>query len=299
MALTGLARTPFLAGVLVRRIARAHGMGSHCGAMVRRSYTRASRMETRGAPRGEHTMSRREVVPAWEHAYHNLTDPHRSGTSLSDLILGGQDGVVNVLGVLLGVAAAGGGSRIIVAAGLATASAGAISMAAVAYTSALAAADVYRSELAREHRHVRQVPTLERAEVRDIYERKGFSGALLDRIVETITADPDVWVALMMSEEHHLAPVSRRDALRSAVVVGLSALVGALVPVAPFLFGGVVGAAMASVGVAGGLLFGVGAYKAKQTKSPVLRSAMELVAIGLVSAIAAWGIGTLFGVATG
>ena len=246
-------------------------------------------------------MNRHEVVPESQQTFHTRTDPHRHGQSLPDLILGGQDGVVNVLGVLLGVAAAGGGPRIVVAAGLATASAGAISMAAVAYTSALAAADVYRSERDREYRHVRQVPTLERAEVRAIYESKGFKGAMLDRIVETITADPDVWVAVMMNEEHHLPPVSRRHALRSGLVVGLSALVGALVPIAPFFsrFIGVHAAAAASVGVAGALLFGVGAYKARQTTSPVLRSALELMAIGLVSAFAAWGIGSLFGVATG
>jgi len=197
------------------------------------------------------------------------------------------------------VVAAGGGSHIVVAASLATASAGAISMAAVAYTSALAAADVYRSERDREYRHVRQVPTLERAEVRSIYEGKGFKGAMLDRIVETITADPDVWVAVMMNEEHHLSPVSRRRALRSGLVVGFSALVGAVLPIAPFFLVGVRAAAAASVGVAGALLFGVGAYKARQTTTPVLRSALELMAIGLVSAFAAWGIGSLCGVVTG
>jgi VIT1/CCC1 family predicted Fe2+/Mn2+ transporter len=241
----------------------------------------------------------RDDIPEWQHAHHERVDPHLRGTSLSELILGGQDGVVNVLGVLLGVAAAGGGSRIVVAAGLATAFAGGLSMAAVAYTSAVAAADVYRSEREREYRHVRTVPTLERAEVRDIYARQGFEGAMLDRIVDTITADPDVWVAVMMSQEHHLAPVSRRQALRSAAVVGLSALVGALLPIAPFFFAGVMVATGSSVGIAAGLLFAVGAYKARQTTSPVLRSALELMAIGLVSALAAWAIGKVFGVTAG
>jgi VIT1/CCC1 family predicted Fe2+/Mn2+ transporter len=244
-------------------------------------------------------MDPHELVPEAQHAFHTRVDPHLHGASLSDLILGAQDGIVNGLGVLLGVAAAGASSRIVVAAGLATAVAEALSMAAVAYTSALAAADVYRSERDREYRHVRQVPALERAEVRGIYESKGFKGAMLDRIVETITADPDVWVAVMMSEEHHLVPISRRRALRSALVVGLSALVGTLFPVAPFLFVGVRLAATASVGIAAALLFGVGAYKARQTTSPVLRSALELMTIGLVSAFAAWGIGRLFGVAAG
>jgi vacuolar iron transporter family protein len=240
-----------------------------------------------------------DVVPEWQRVYHARTDPHLRGTSLAQLILGGQDGVVNVLGVLLGVAAAGASGRIVVAAGLATAFAGALSMGAVAYTSALAAADVYSSERAREYRHVRTVPTLERAEVRDIYARQGFSGTMLDHIVETITADPDVWVAVMLSQELHLAPVRGREALRSAGVVGLSALVGAVVPVAPFFLASVRVAAISSVGIAGALLFAVGAYKAKRTTTPVLRSALELMAIGLVSALAAWGIGRLFGVTAG
>lgn len=244
-------------------------------------------------------LAQRELVPRWEETYHARIDPHRRNTSLSEVILGGQDGVVNVLGVVLGVAAAGGGSHVVVAAGLATTFAGAISMAAVAYTSALAASDVYRSERAREYRHVQRAPTLERSEVRDIYARKGFHGELLDRIVETITADPDVWVALMMSEEHHLAPLSRARALRSALIVGLAALIGALVPVAPFLFMGVVAAAWVSVAMGGGMLFCVGAYKARSTSGPALRSAVELMAIGLASAAAAWGIGKLLGVTAG
>ena len=45
---------------------------------------------------------------------------HRPGSTISDVILGGQDGIVNVLGVVLGVAAASGNSRIIIAAALAT-----------------------------------------------------------------------------------------------------------------------------------------------------------------------------------
>jgi VIT1/CCC1 family predicted Fe2+/Mn2+ transporter len=244
-------------------------------------------------------MDPHEIVPESERAFHTRVDPHLHGASLSDLILGAQDGIVNGLGVLLGVAAAGASSRIVVAAGLATAVAEALSMAAVAYTSALATADVYRSERDREYRHVRQVPALERAEVRAIYASKGFTGVLLDRIVETITADPDVWVAVMMSEEHHLSPISRRRALSSALVVGLAALGGTLLPLVPFLFLGVRVAVPASVGIAAALLFGVGAYKASQTTSPVLRSALELMTIGLISAFAAWGIGRLFGAAAG
>src|ERR1700722_1111036 len=143
-------------------------------------------------------------VPEREARYHASVDPHRPDSSLANVILGGQDGLVNVLGVILGVAAATGSEKIVLAAGFASTLAGAVSMAAVAYSSRLAESARYESERAREYRHVRTVPALERAEIRAMYARKGFEGALLDRIVDTITANEDVWVAVMMSEEHRL-----------------------------------------------------------------------------------------------
>jgi len=175
------------------------------------------------------------AIPEREHDYHTRVDPHRGASALSDVILGGQDGLVNVLGVILGVAAATADTRIVLVAGLAATFAESVSMGAVAYTSTLADADFYESEREREYRHIDAAPGLERDEIRGIYKRKGFSGELLDRIVETITRDQDVWVAVMMADEHRLAPVDRRSALRSAAVVGVSALVGSLIPLVPFM----------------------------------------------------------------
>ena len=158
--------------------------------------------------------------PASEHELHADIDPHRrSASGLSDIILGGQDGLVNVLGVILGVAAATHDPRVILVAGLAATFAESVSMGAVAYTSTLADADYFDSEKERELRHIEQAPRLEREEVRQIYADKGFNGALLDQIVDTITTNPEVWVAVMMAEEHQLAPVDRKTAFRAAWIV--------------------------------------------------------------------------------
>ena len=237
----------------------------------------------------------RDPVPTWQREHHERVDPHGGGSWLSDVILGGQDGVVNVLGVLLGVAAASATTRIVLAAGVATAFAESFSMAAVAYTSTVARADAYRSERTREYRHVRRVPALERAEVRELYASKGFAGDLLERIVATITADPDVWVAVMMSEEHHLVPIERRQAVRSAGVVGIASMVGSLLPVAPFAVLRVGLATWASMAVATLALFCVGVYKAKRTVGRPWKAGLEIAAIGLASALVGWGIGALFG----
>jgi predicted membrane protein (TIGR00267 family) len=198
-----------------------------------------------------------------------------------------------VLGVILGIAAATNDARIVLVAGLATTFAESISMGAVAFTTTLADADHYQSEREREYRHIKEIPTIETQEVRDIYENKGFHGELLDHIVDTVTANKDVWVAVMMAEEHQLAPVDRKTALRAAGVVGLSAIIGSLVPILPFLFWPVSISMGASVLVTALVLFGIGAYKARLTVGRPMRSGFEMMAIGTVSALAGYLIGAL------
>ena len=238
----------------------------------------------------------RQDISSEDLRYHQRVDPHRPGSRLAEIILGGQDGLVNVLGVLLGVAAASGSSRLVLAAGLAAAFAESISMAAVAYTSKRAEADLFRSEAARERRHLRAVPALEREEIRQLYRRKGFGGPLLERIVDTITANEEVWVAVMMAEEHGLAPVTARRALGASLnrrrVVG-----GRVVHPA--------GAVLLRSDPGGDLdlrrarrhgAVRLRALKARWTVGVPWRGGLELAAIGLCSALAGYGIGAMFGV---
>jgi VIT1/CCC1 family predicted Fe2+/Mn2+ transporter len=233
----------------------------------------------------------REKIPA---AYlPDNRDPHRRASALSDIILGGQDGLVNVLGVILGVAAATQDPRIVLVAGLAATFAESVSMGAVAYTSTMADADFYESEREREYRHIQEMPHLEREEVRAIYADKGFKGDLLRRIVDTITANQDIWVAAMMAEEHRLTPIDRTKAFRSAIVVGVSAVIGSLIPLAPFALLPVGISIWVSILVTALVLFGVGAYKAHITVGRPWRSGLEMAVIGTISALVGYAIGIL------
>ena len=238
-------------------------------------------------------QSSQEIIALQDHHHHTNYDPHRRASSLSDIILGGQDGLVNVLGIILGMAAATGNSWVVIVAGLAATFAESVSMAAVAYTSTLADADFYESEREREYRHIQDVPKLERNEIRDIYAEKGFSGDLLDRIVDTITANKDVWVAVMMAEEHQLTPMDRRQALRSALIVGIAAIVGSLIPITPFFFLTVNISMVLSVLISALVLFVVGAYKARITVGNPGKSGLEMAVIGTLSALVGYGIGAL------
>ncbi|MGI8552492.1 MAG: VIT1/CCC1 transporter family protein, partial [Dehalococcoidia bacterium] len=184
-------------------------------------------------------------------------EPHVSVNWLRDVILGGQDGLVNILGIALGVVAAGGATKILIAAGLAAAITESISMGAVAYTSSLSDRDHYRAEEAREREEIRTMPEEERQEIREIYATKGFSGRQLEMVVETISADPDAWLQVMMAEELHLSPVDQRAVLRTSIVVTIACLIGHLLPLIPFMLLGRTPAVIAAIVISGLVLFGV------------------------------------------
>ncbi|HSO13523.1 MAG TPA: VIT1/CCC1 transporter family protein [Anaerolineales bacterium] len=229
---------------------------------------------------------------------HDHHDPHHGEFRLSDVILGGQDGLVNVLGVILGVAAATADSRIVIAAGLAATFAESISMGAVAYTSTLAENDLYHSEREREYRHIHLAPDVEVEEIRDIYRQKGFEGETLEKIVDVITSNPDVWVNVMMSEEFQLSVPEKSKAINSALLVGFSALLGSLIPLFPFFFWTVSLSIGISILIAALTLFILGMYKARVTVGKPLRSGLEMAVIGTISALAGYVVGLIFKVPT-
>ena len=100
---------------------------------------------------------------------------------LSDFILGSQDGIVNVLGIILGLSAATRDVRIILVATLAALGAESIAMGAVAYTSTRARRRLYLSQVVQERREMEEVPQTERDEVREILAGWGYKDADISR----------------------------------------------------------------------------------------------------------------------
>jgi len=224
-------------------------------------------------------------------------ETHRQTNWLRDVILGGQDGLVNILGIILGIIAGGGSNTVLLAAGFAAAITESISMGAVGYTSAMSERDYYDAERAREAREVDAMPDQEREEVREIYRAKGFSGELLDRVVATITADRETWVATMMNEELHLQPVATRDILRTAVVITIATLIGHLIPLAPFLAMPREPALIVAIVLSGITLFGVGVYSAVTLVGDWRTSGLKMLVIGLGAAAVGFVVARLFNAA--
>src|SRR2546430_4163892 len=174
-------------------------------------------MPSKGDARLEHNGQIRE--PHWAEPAHTmatrfafwrkieedaLAEKHAQPSLLSDFILGSQDGLVNVLGVILGVAVGSRVITIILAAGLSATFPESISMGAVAYTSTLARRDHYLAEGERERRGMVGLPDLERQEGPAIPQRWGFLRAGLAQQGAKITPQPKAWVEATVG--HALKP---------------------------------------------------------------------------------------------
>ncbi|MGH2738935.1 MAG: VIT1/CCC1 transporter family protein [Actinomycetota bacterium] len=217
---------------------------------------------------------------------------HRvSGGWIRDATFGVNDGLVSVLTLLAGVAGAVEGDVVLLA-GIAGLIAGAISMAVGAYVSAKAYRAYYRKELQREVREMRDLPEVEREEIRGIYRDRGFEGDLLERVVETITSNPRVWLKVMMSEELGLSAQFARP-LGAAAVVFVAFVSGGIIPVVPFLFGQGLGTLAVAFGLTALALLAAGSIRSRFTGERPVLAGLELIGMATIGVGVAHGIGRL------
>jgi vacuolar iron transporter family protein len=226
---------------------------------------------------------------------------HARSSFLSDFILGSEDGIVNVLGIILGLSAATNDARLIIIATLAALAAESIAMGMVAYTSTRARRRLYLAETARELREMRETPDEEREDVRRIFAGWGYRGKDLDELVSRIEANPKAMVELMLAFELKLAPVEPTAPRRSGLLVGGATIFGHGIPLVPFFFVGsdvLLGAVLAVVASAFAL-FGIGWYESKITIGGWWQNGLQLVGIGLAGGFAGYLIGHLLGTSPG
>ena len=222
-------------------------------------------------------------------------EKHSKAASLfREFILGGQDGLVNVLGIILGLAVATKDIKIVIIGGLAAAFAESVSMGAVAYTSTKAQSDYYDSEKKREKMEVKTVPDIERKEVYDIYYKRGFRGKLLDDVVKKITSDEKMWVDVMMKEELELNK-EFVSPLKAAIIVFFAALVGSFIPLMTFFFLPINSAVIYSLIISSVALFVTGAIEGKLTVGRWFSKGIQLMIIGMLAALVGFIVGKLTG----
>ncbi len=222
-------------------------------------------------------------------------EKHSKGAALfKEFILGGQDGLVNVLGVILGIAIATNQIKMVIIAGLAAAFAESVSMGAVAYTSTKALVDYYKSQEKRETDEIKKDSFIEKKEIYDIYYKKGFRGKLLNDIVKEITSNKKRWKDIMMKEELGLTK-EFTSPIKSMIVVFFAALIGSFIPLITFFFFPIKMAIIYAIIISAIALFITGAFEAKLTVGNWVKKGIQLMLIGMAAVLVGFIVGKLTG----
>ena len=215
-----------------------------------------------------------------------------------DFIYGAFDGSVTTFAIVAGAIGASLSPMIVVILGFANLFADGFSMAVGNYQAAKARIEFIQKERKREEWEIEHMVESEKQEIRDIYEKKGFTADLLDEIVRVITARKKVWVDTMMKEELGLIE-DGRNPLHTAASTMFGFVIIGIIPLIPFLFIYLAGISLNSESFTYSVIstsvafFLIGIIKGKIVKKPLIRSGLTTLFVGGIAATAAYLVGSL------
>ncbi|MCD9032704.1 VIT family protein [Luteimonas sp. Y-2-2-4F] len=224
---------------------------------------------------------------------------HRSGRVgwLRAAVLGANDGIVSIAGLVVGVAAAGAAHEGVLTAGIAGTVAGAMSMAAGEYVSVQSQADTERADLAVEHRELHQEPDDELEELAAIYRARGLAPDLAREVAEQLTRHDAL--GAHARDELGITDTLRARPLQAAGASAAAFCAGAALPMTAALLapdGRVEAATIAATLLA---LLLSGSLAAWAGGAPVPRGAIRVAFWGALAMATAAAVGRLFGASTG
>jgi VIT1/CCC1 family predicted Fe2+/Mn2+ transporter len=220
----------------------------------------------------------------------------KSGT-LRAAIFGVNDGLVSNASLIMGFAGATDARDVILLAGVAGLLAGAFSMGAGEYVSMRVQREVLERMLHLEAHELGTELESERAELAELYRKKGLSADLAEQVAEQLMADPETALDTHAREELGIDP---QEGLGSPWGAALSSFftfaAGAFVPLLPFLFvGGTAGTVIAAA-LTGVALLVVGGLTSRLTGRSTVASALRMFGIGAGAALVTYAIGSLLDV---
>ena len=158
-----------------------------------------------------------------------------AGETVRDVVIGMSDGLTVPFALAAGLTGAIASSHIVLTAGFAEIAAGSIAMGLGGYLAARSDAEHYASERKREEEEIVTVPDVEVKEVQDIFKTYGLTETESATVVEALRQRPQDWVDFMMRFELGLEKPEPGRALKSALTIALSYVVGGIIPLSAYL----------------------------------------------------------------
>jgi len=216
---------------------------------------------------------------------------------LGEFVYGGIDGSVTTFAVVAGSVGANLDIAVILILGFANLLADGFAMSVGAFLSAKSEAEQYDMHHRQALKEIGQEPEQEREKVREVYREKGFSGELLDQVVEVLTADRERWAEVIMKEKEEMIPETRSPLMMGAITY-LSFVVVGLIPLLSYLFQGEGQTGdgqlflLSCIFTSMGFLI-IGGLKARLTETSILRGMAETLLLGGIAASVSYFVGDL------
>ncbi|CAN5649301.1 VIT1/CCC1 transporter family protein [soil metagenome] len=220
----------------------------------------------------------------------------KSSDFIRDIVIGMSDGLTVPFALAAGISSAVSSNHIVTTAGIAEIIAGSIAMGLGGFLAGKTEQEHYASELNREYDEVERVPEKEKEEIKEIFAEYGLSENAQDLLTEELAKDKHKWVDFMMKFELGLEKPDTNRARQSALTIGLSYVVGGIIPLLPYYFTNTPSEGLRISAVVTLLcLFVFGYFKSKVTGQPPLKGAVKVMVIGALAAAAAFLVAKLFG----
>ena len=219
-------------------------------------------------------------------------EPHFSGSdTVRDVVIGMADGLTVPFALAAGISGALTSSHIVVTAGLAEIAAGSIAMGLGGYLAAKSDAEHFFNEQRREEQEIQEKAEVEKQEIVDLFKQYGVAPEESAPILAALQRKPEAWRDFMMRFELGLEKPDPQRAVRSAITIAGSYIVGGLVPLAPYLLMQDSGQALIVSAVITLLALAVfGFVKGYFTGVPKTRSAGQTALVGSLAAGVAYCI---------
>lgn len=215
-------------------------------------------------------------------------------------VLGVNDGLVSTLCIVIGVAATGADAATVLVAGFAGLLAGAISMAAGEWISVKAQVELFQGVLVDVKQAIKDHRKVLTDNLAKSFESHGIDSKTASHAASDVAADDSKLLSMYSSQVIGVNEDELGSPWTAAISSFLLFTAGAIPPLFPWIIGlhdwPGIGLAIALTGL--GSLF-VGGYTAHSSGKNMTYGALRQLLIVLFAAVVTYGVGHVFGVATG
>ena len=225
---------------------------------------------------------------------HAVEEHFQSSEKVWDFVIGMSDGLTVPFALAAGLSGAVNETAIVITAGLAEIAAGSIAMGLGGYLAGRTEIEHYDSEEKREYDEIVHKHEIEIQETKDIFAQYGLSDELQETIAREMAKNPKQWVDFMMRFELGLERPDKNRAHQSALVIGLSYILGGLIPLSAYFFSSSTKEGLVYSSIITLICLVVfGLVKSRLTGQPLLKGAMRVTLVGALAAGAAYLLATL------